>query len=253
MNEETLILYYYGDGLSEAERAAVTAVLDSDPVVRERYRALSQTLDGLREPPPEQAPADAVGRWHRAIAGSAARERAQSGARGRAQSAASRRVWHIPSFAWGGAVAAAVMTAVGIGFYLAERPPTSPPMANRPEIEGRPAARTVVPASFTRGLEFHLRLARQEIAGLTANDDADRAKLVMDIVRQNRLFERTAHEHDAEDVARVLRAFEPVLLRLAGGANGTGDIAELRSKLEFELDVMLTKMQRRESNQAESI
>ena len=57
MNDETLILYYYEDGLDEAGRARVAAELARDPALAERYRALCRSLEHLREPPDVEVPA----------------------------------------------------------------------------------------------------------------------------------------------------------------------------------------------------
>ena len=40
MNEDTLILYYYNDGLSKAERREVEAAIHSDPAVAARFDEL---------------------------------------------------------------------------------------------------------------------------------------------------------------------------------------------------------------------
>ena len=50
MNEEKLILYYYKDGLSEAERREIKAALASDDELRQRYESLSRDLDILVKP-----------------------------------------------------------------------------------------------------------------------------------------------------------------------------------------------------------
>jgi len=88
---------------------------------------------------------------------------------------------------------------------------------------------------------------------LPAGEAADRRMLIGDIVRQNRLFERAARDNNAEDLARVLRAFEPILQRLAREDLSAEDAAALKAKLTFELNVMLTKISANESDDHESI
>jgi hypothetical protein len=88
---------------------------------------------------------------------------------------------------------------------------------------------------------------------LSADGGVDRQLLIEAIMRQNRQFERAALEHDAGDVARVLRAFEPVLLRLASEDTGAEDAAALKAKLVFELNVVLTKMAAGPSEGSQSI
>lgn len=250
MNDDDLILYYYNDGLDDAERAAIEAALDDDPTLAARYRELRLSLERFDEMPAIRPPEQAVARWHRSIERAAAAERAAR---------PTGRAWHLPSFAWG-AVAAALIGAVAIGIYLDDRvPPARPIAGTTPEtqIDSRPLNVTEIPAampaSFSRGVQVHLRDSRQGIIRLAADPDADRTLLVMDILRQNRLFEQAARDNGSEDIARVLRAFEPVLLRLASEDVSDEDAAALKAKLAFELNVMLTKMERRESDGTESI
>ena len=77
--------------------------------------------------------------------------------------------------------------------------------------------------------------------------------LLMQIVAQNRVFERAAETNNAPDVARLMRAFEPILLRLAEQDIAPEDAEALRRQLSFEMKAMLTKMQRSTSEGAESI
>jgi hypothetical protein len=247
MNDDTLILYYYGDGLSDDERAAVEAALENDASLRERYRALRQSLDRFNEPPAGHAPAHMVVRWHRSIERAAAGEGVKNASTGRAG--------HFPSFAWG-ALAAALVAGIAIALYFGDRATPVPSIVDSRDgvvIDDRSHGQVTAPVSFSRGLQVHLRESRQDIMRLAANGNGNRTMLVMDIIRQNRLFERAAQEHDAEDLARVLRAFEPVLLRLANEDISTQDAAALRAKLTFELNVILTKMEQSESDDTESI
>ena len=246
MNDDDLILYYYGDGLDEGERAAIENALEHDAALAARYRELRLSLERFDQGPVIPPPAQAVARWHRSI------ERAAAG--GRAARPAGR-AWHLPSFAWG-AVAAALVGAVAIGIYLEDRGPPATPVADttvKVPTGIQPPLAQAMPVSFSRGVQVHLRESRQGIIRLAADPDADRTLLVMDILRQNRLFEQAARDNGSEDIARVLRAFEPVLLRLASEDVSEEDAAALRAKLAFELNVMLTKMAQRESDGTESI
>lgn len=244
MNDDTLILYYYGDGLDEAERAAIAAALERDAALDERYRRLCRELDGLRDPPAVPAPAHAVARWQRSIEQAAAAERNKRRPTGRAGA--------FPAFAWA-ALAAALVAGIFIGRFAGEGGPAVPTIAERADdvtAAGRPGVQAM-PVAFSRGVEQYLRQSRREIASLDGG--TDRTLLIMEILRQNRLFERAAQQNDAENVARVLRAFEPVLLQLADEDLTAAEAAALRAKLAFELDVVLTKMQRQESDDTDSI
>lgn len=249
MNDDSLILYYYEDGLDDAERARVATALARDPALAERYRALCHSLERFAEPPAVQAPAAAVARWHRSIDRAAGME---SGAT-RGSNPGRNRRWHFPSFAWGALAAVIVLgIAVRLWFGNTEAPLTSAPQEEMIADDGSPALRAV-PVSFSRGLAVHLRDSRQDLLRLAEDGDADRRDLLRDIVRQNRQFERAALDNNAEDVARVLRAFEPILLQLANEDLSEEDAAALKSKLLFELNVMLTKMSAGESQDAQTI
>jgi hypothetical protein len=73
-------------------------------------------------------------------------------------------------------------------------------------------------------------------------DAEDRTMLVLRIIEQNRMFENAAVSSDALKLARVLRAFEPILLRLAADDLAPADAEALQAQLAFELSVMLTKL-----------
>ena len=97
---------------------------------------------------------------------------------------------------------------------------------------------------------MYLRDAQDELATLSADAGTDRTLLILQIIEQNRLFERAAEQHDSQSLARVLRAFEPILLRLAADDIAPEDAEALRSQLAFELKVMLTKLSRDTSNES---
>ena len=67
--------------------------------------------------------------------------------------------------------------------------------------------------------------------------------LVLHIIEQNRLFETPLPTTTAPKLARVLRAFEPILLQLAAEDLEPADAEALLSQLAFELNVMLTKLE----------
>ena len=251
MNDEHLILYYYADGLSRAERRRIEAALAADPGLRRRYEALRRELDGIDDTP-APAPEHAVRRWHDSIDRAAQRE----------GPAAGRTPWglHPASFALGGALAAALALGIGIGVYFADRDEGVRPAAGSPQVvDVTPSADLPAdpfearPDAFSRGLEAHFLQSRQDLDALPAEDSEARRQLILHIVRQNRLFAREAADSQSPELARVLRAFEPVLLRLAAEDLAPADAQRLQDKLAFELNVMLTKMSRPPSNRSESI
>ena len=74
--------------------------------------------------------------------------------------------------------------------------------------------------------------------------------LLTHMIQQNRMFERAAVENGSQDLARVLRAFEPILVRLAAEDISPQDAEALQAQLAFELNVVLTKYRRNASEDA---
>ncbi|MEJ2127489.1 MAG: hypothetical protein P8X81_01445 [Woeseiaceae bacterium] len=227
MNDDTLILYYYNDGLSEDERRHVEAAIHSDAAVAARYDGLCRQLNGLADVDTPPVPAHTVQRWHDAIDREARLER------GHVQQPR-QRAFSGFSFAWGAAIAAVLV--IGISLTM-----TGPD----PVVE-MPATTT---SAFTRGVQVHFRDTYGQLASMPIEASADRTQLVLQIIEQNRLFERAAEQSDSDDLARVLRAFEPILVRLAAEDITPQEAAALRAQLTFELNVMLTKLSRDSSNE----
>jgi hypothetical protein len=98
-------------------------------------------------------------------------------------------------------------------------------------------------------LQVHLRDTQQDIATIPGSSAEERALLALQIVQQNRLFVQAAEHNNADSLARVLRAFEPILLRLAATDIAPEDAEALRAQLAFELKIMLTKLERGSSKE----
>lgn len=236
MNDEQLILYFYEDGLTERERAEIEAVLANDAKLSKRYRRLQQELATFDTETPTVAPNHAVRRWHDSINRAADMEGARR--------PVSKLPFHSWSFFWGAAVTAALAIGIGIGAQFASKP------AYEQDVYDH--ATTAVPVSFIRSFRLHLEESRQEIARLSTDTDIDRTLLVMQLIDQNRLFQIAAERNNAADLARVLRAFEPILLRLAEDDITAEDIQALRRQLAFEVDAMLTKISQDTSEETHS-
>lgn len=243
INEDTLTLYYYDDGLSPGERREIDVALASDSGLASRYAELRRELDALSEPLEAAAPAHLIERWHDSIDKAARREERIA--------TPAAPVFNFMSFAWGAALTAALVIGAGIGVYFTSG--TTDVMPDNVVVDrGSPDSATVVPASFSRGLQLHLQESRREIVALPRDGEADQYLLLLQIVEQNRLFERAADQNNAPDVARLLRAFEPILLRLANENTAPEDVEMLRQQLAFELNAMLTRMARDTSKESHS-
>lgn len=233
MNDDELILYYYEDGLSDAERLRIRTALEADASLRMRYARLCEDLARFDAPRPAAVPADMVARWQDSIDRAARLER---------QALRPPRAFHLPSFAWGSAVAAALVLA--LGFWLAGNRSVEPiPNGGLADSGATVTARSAL-AAFERGLEVHLQQSSRQLVGLPTDADEQRTMLIMRMVQENRLFETAAEKNGAEDLARVLRAFEPILLRLAADDVSPAEARALQAQLTFELNVMLTKLGR---------
>ena len=234
MNDDTLLLYYYDDGLSVQERRDVEAAIATDISVRARYEELRLQLDVLDTGSDVAAPTHMVQRWHDSIDRAAQREHAQAPSKS--------SLFNAMSFFWGAAVSAALAVGIGIGVIMSGSPV---PVELAPTVAlVDPETSSIVPGAFARGMQVHLRDTQQNIAALSGDSREDRTLLVMRIIQQNRLFERAAEQNDSAGLARVLRAFEPILLRLAADDIAPEDADALRRQLAFELNVMLTKLER---------
>jgi len=183
-------------------------------------------------------PTHVVQQWHNAIDEAAAIER------GRIEKPRER--WHPTSFFWGMAVSAAVAFGIAIGVFVSGDTSDIPP----PYVVENATQPDAVPVAFTRGLQHHFRTSQQQLANLDGDEDS--AMLVLRLVEQNRLFEAAADKNNAPQLARVLRAFEPILLRLAATDIAPEDAEALRAQLSFELNVMLTKLAKESSDETHS-
>ena len=230
MNEDTLILYYYNDGLSERERREVEAAIHDDAAIAARYDDLCRQLNDFAETEPAAVPSHTVQRWHDAIDREARLEHGR-------QQEPRQKSFSGFSFAWGAAVAAALVIGISVTMTRVE-----------PIVDG-PA---VTSTAFTRGVQVHFRYTYGQLAGLPVDSAAARTELVLQIIEQNRLFERAAEQNDSDDLARVLRAFEPILVRLAAEDITPQEAETLRAQLAFELNVMLTKLSRDTSNETDT-
>jgi hypothetical protein len=238
MNDDILTLYYYKDGLTGKELQRIRSALENDASLRARYERLCADLAGFDASEAAPVPTDVTARWHDVI------DRAARTERQRKQPAGP--VLHIPSFAWGTAVAAVLVVGIGMGFYLSEHRKPQPVIDPGLIVDVTPETRSLSVA-FARGLQAHLQESRQDLAALPADAGAERAMLITQMIQQNRLFERAAEQNGASELARVLRAFEPILMQLAANDTTPEGAEALQSQLAFELNVMLTKLARNAS------
>lgn len=237
MNDDTLTLYYYNDGLTREERQQIANLLATDQNIAKRYQALCQQLDRLSEPAITAPPSDMVERWHDSL------NRAV-----RAEAVVAKKpVLHTWSFIWGAAITAALAIGIGIGVFISGDSPSLPATSDH-LVASNPNSN-----AFVRGLQVHLRESEQGLSATPLSATADRTLLIMNIIEQNRRYEKVAEQNDSQSLARVLRAFDLVLVQLAAEDITPEEAEELQAKLLFELNVMLTKLSRDTSDESLSI
>ena len=223
ITDDDLLLYYYRE-LDAAERARIGAALGAQPELAQRLHRLVARLDAVAAQPEVPVPPQFQQRWQAALEG-AALERA-----------APERRRSFSNTGWL-AIAATLVIALVVSFQ-AIRP--------EPKLQAEvPAAPTGEPApadasAYEHGLKFHLASTERRLANLEAATPEERAQLIETIIGQNRIYALAAERAGEPQLARVLRAFTPVLEDVASGrAQSTeGSLAQLG----FELRVMQARL-----------
>lgn len=229
IDNDTLTLYFYNDGLTNAQRREVELAMEQDASLAAAYSSLSEDLRQLENTSVVRAPEHLKHQWHDLI------DQAANAEHSVAQPARSK--WS--TFLVTGLVAAGLFAAFVIGVQYTEH--TADPgvyVAEERFVDDGADA-----AAFARGLQFHVQNAAWDLAELTHRSSTDRRELISEIVTQNRMFERAAESKNIPQVARLMRAIEPVLLRLAEQNISPQEADVLRLQLTFELNAVLTKIE----------
>lgn len=241
INESQLILYYYDDGLSPLEKQTITAALQTDALLAAQYRELSASLDELQDETPMAAPAHLKPQWHELISREAQLHRQAS--------APTARPHHW--LGWAAGLATMLVLGIAIGIWM--QPAATSLDAGEgglvqvvPELQA-PQGGT---GAFTRAVQFYLDGQQAELAGMDDRQAETNQLILLQIITQNRLIERAAVANQAPELARLMRAFEPVLLKLADPATSPEQAAALQRQLAFEMQAVLTKLQQAPSKPA---
>jgi len=219
ISDDELLLYYYRDGLDAAERARIGAALSEHPEIAQRMQGLVARLDAAAAMPEVPVPLEVQQRWRAALE----REAQQGETRAPRRSFTDRR-WPMA------AAAAFALVALALVVQLAK-----PPAPEQTAEVVAPAPAPADASAYERGLKFHLASTEQQIAGLGSASPEERARLIETIVAQNRIYALAAERAGEPQLARVLRAFAPVL---QGMAQDGGDSSASIAQLSFELRVM---------------
>jgi hypothetical protein len=221
ITDDELLLYYYRDGLDAAERARIGAAISAQPELAQRMHTLVARLDAAAALPEVPVPAEVRQRWQAAL------DDAANKVATRETAPRSKSRYFLPVFS--GAMAAAV--AVMLIFQTSKQTP--PEQTAEVTV---PATATPADASaYERGLKWHLASTERQLAGISTAKPEERAQLIETIVAQNKLYALAAERAGEPQLARVLRAFGPILENVAqGGGDSTANVAQL----SFELRVM---------------
>jgi len=221
ISDDDLLLYHYRDGLEAAERTRIGAALSAQPALAQRLQGLVTRLDAAAALPEVPVPLEVQQRWRAAL------ERAAH-ADGVSKGAHTPRVSRLSYLRWPAAAAAVAIVALVLIVPKQSTKIAAP-------VTAQTATGTVDPSAYERGLKFHLASTEQRLAGLNSATPEDRARLVATIIEQNRMYALAAERASEPQLARVLRAFAPVLESVAqDGGDSSGSIA----RLSFELRVM---------------
>lgn len=224
ISDDELLLYYYRDGLDAAERARIGAALCESPEIAQRMQGLVARLDAAAAIPEVPVPLEVQQRWRVAL------ERASQQGDERVTRAPRR---YFTEHRWPMAAAAAVaVIALTLVVQLGKAPT---PEQTAEVVTPGPAPAPADASAYERGLKWHLASTERQIAGLGSASPEERARLIETIVAQNRIYALAAERAGEPQLARVLRAFAPVLQSMAQeGGDSSASIAQL----SFELRVL---------------
>jgi hypothetical protein len=215
ISDEDLILYHYRDGLEPDERARIGAALGAQPELAQRLHRLVGKLDAAAAIPEVDVPEATQQRWQSALADAARRK---------TNVVALATVRRSRTSEWL-AAAAVVLIALVVVLQINRQSPqlsagATPALASTTQ-PGNASA-------YERGLSSHLANTEQQLASLESASPEERSRLVETIIDQNRIYALAAERAGEPQLARVLRAFSPVLESLKQeGADPTASVAQL--------------------------
>jgi hypothetical protein len=216
ISDDELLLYYYRE-LDAAEHTRVGQALAERPELAQRLHRMIARLDAVAASPEVEVPAAIRERWQAALQAAAANP----------GQATARRPARQPL--WFAAAAAVVVASVALVTWKSPPAPTTPPA-----VAANPGT------AYERGLQQHLASTERQLVGLNAVTPEERTRLIGAIVEQNRIYALAAERAGEPQLARVLRAFTPILEDVAEG-KAQSDAGSL-AQLAFELRVMQARL-----------
>jgi hypothetical protein len=222
ISDDDLLLYYYRDGLDATDRARIGAALAEQPELARRLHGLVARLDAAAAMPDVPVPPQTQQRWQAAL-DRAVKDPRVATARGNSFSRPR----------WQALAAAAAVAVIALVFVIQD------PMTPKPVPTPETSAGTTDSSAYENGLKWHLASTERRLASLNDATPEERARLVEAIISQNRIYAAAAERAGEPQLARVLRAFTPVLESVADGRDQTAGSVE---QLSFELRVMQARL-----------
>ncbi len=227
ISDDDLLLYHYRE-LDAPERARIGAALAEQPELAQRLHRLVARLDAVTASSEVAVPPAVQQRWQAALEGAM---------RGKRQ--ASSNVRRFPHPRWLAAAAALGMVALVVTFQVMQ--PESVQVA-RDQTTAAPSEGSGPQdgKAYENGLKFHLASTERQLSALGEATPEERARLIEAIVSQNRLYALAAERAGEPQLARVLRAFTPILEDVAAGRSEStaGSLAQLG----FEMRIMQARL-----------
>ena len=238
MTDDELLLFHFSDGLTPERVAEIQTALDRDAVLRERLAQLRAHLATLSQTEDSALPADVQYRLQQKLrrlhAAAQTPPRADFWRAIRPQS-----TWFLPAFAAGVGALTMWLYTQGVA------PPTQPVVALTPSVSMPAQAQTQ--SMSLPALRAHLLQTQLLLESFDPSNSEERA-LLGEIIAQNQNYAARAQQLGRADLARVLRALEPVLVEVEN-INEPSVRAALIEQFEFEANSLQTKLQTRASKQ----
>ena len=219
ISDDDLLLFHWQDGLDDTRRREIADALARDAALGARYARLVADLARFGHLPEPQVDAVRHARWARAIRDGAAKQRA-------------RPRWFVP-----------LALAAGVGALAIVGPQWRTSAIDPPTVTPTPIAASQRDdgARVARSVRVHLAEAGAGLSSWSEQaDDATRRALVQRWIDDQRALAQAADAAGDAQLARTLRAFEPLLRDLANDTPAASN-AE-RDQLAFEWSVMQTKL-----------
>lgn len=234
MTDDELLLYHFSDGLTPERLAEIQMALDGDATLQGRLAQLRAHLLDLKDANAGAIPAGVHQRLQLKL-------RQLHNA---SLAPARMSFWRLPRMqsAWLVPVFAASAGALVMWFYTQGlTPSTQPLISEQLAISGQG------PSLSLPALRAHLMQTQTLLAAFDPSNSQEQA-LLGEIIAQNQSYAVRAQRLGRADLARVLRALEPVLVE-AGNINEPNARAALIEQFEFEADSLQTKLRARASKQ----